>query len=117
MVGHMALYKNVLHHKNNTIPKWFLETIGIYVSLLNNCSYCVDHHFEGLKKLLNDDVKAEIIKKKLITNSYETFFDTDYSLVLMYAEKLTNLTDQISINQINRLKKEDLNDGQLLEIK
>ncbi|MCF6347710.1 MAG: hypothetical protein L3J20_05345 [Flavobacteriaceae bacterium] len=45
MTGHMSLYKNVLHHSNNTMPKWFLETIGVYVSILNNCSYCVDHHF------------------------------------------------------------------------
>ncbi len=35
MTGHMALYKNVLHNSNNTIPKWFLETIGVYVSQLN----------------------------------------------------------------------------------
>ena len=65
MIGHMALYKNVLHHKNNTMPKWFLETIGVYVSLLNNCNYCVDHHFEGLKRLLNDDIRAALIKKKV----------------------------------------------------
>ena len=23
MVGHMALYKNVLHNSNNTLPKWY----------------------------------------------------------------------------------------------
>ena len=54
MEGHMALYKNVIHHKNNTIPKWFLETIGVYVSILNKCDYCVQHHSEGLKKLINN---------------------------------------------------------------
>ncbi len=116
MKGHMALYKNVLHHSNNTMPKWFLETIGVYVSILNNCSYCVDHHFEGLKRLLNDDDKAEVIKKKLITNSYETFFDKDYSLVLRYAENLTKSPDQITENQIDKIKNTGLNDGQILEI-
>ena len=29
MEGHMALYKNVLHHGSNTVPKWFLECIGV----------------------------------------------------------------------------------------
>jgi len=116
MIGHMALYKNVLHHKNNTMPKWFLETIGVYVSLLNNCNYCVDHHFEGLKRLLNDDIKAELIKKKLITNSYETIFDKDYSLVLRYAENLTKYITQISEKQIDELKNEGVSDGQILEI-
>ena len=27
--GHMALYKNVLHHRDNTLPKWILETVGL----------------------------------------------------------------------------------------
>ena len=116
MIGHMALYKNVLHHKNNTMPKWFLETIGVYVSLLNNCNYCVDHHFEGLKRLLNDDIKAAFIKKKLITNSYETIFDKDYSLVLRYAENLTKNITQISEKQIDEIKNEGVSDGQILEI-
>ena len=116
MIGHMALYKNVLHHKNNTMPKWFLETIGVYVSLLNNCNYCVDHHFEGLKRLLDDDIKAELIKTKLITNSYETIFDKDYSLILRYAENLTKNITQISEKQIDELKNENVSDGQILEI-
>ena len=116
MTGHMALYKNVLHHSNNTVPKWFLETIGVYVSLLNNCDYCVEHHFTGLKRLLNDNHRAKVIKKKLITNSYETFFDKDYSLVLRYAESLTMSPNQVTKNQIDTLREEGVNDGQILEI-
>jgi len=27
--GHTALYKNVLHHRGNKLPKWLLETIGV----------------------------------------------------------------------------------------
>lgn len=54
MEGHIALYKSVLHHASNTTPKWFLETVGVYVSLLNACSYCVEHHFSGLQRLLGD---------------------------------------------------------------
>ena len=39
MIGHMTLYKSVLHDEKNTIPKWFQETISSYVSLLNECDY------------------------------------------------------------------------------
>ena len=28
MEGHMALYKNVLHHNGNSLPKWLLEAIA-----------------------------------------------------------------------------------------
>ena len=48
MEGHMTLYKYVLHHPRNTLPKSYLETIGVYVSLLNRGQYWVDHHFSGL---------------------------------------------------------------------
>ena len=30
LVGHMTLYKNVLHNSANVLPKWYLEAIGIF---------------------------------------------------------------------------------------
>lgn len=116
MKGHMALYKNVLHNSNNTLPKWFLETIGTYVSILNKCDYCIDHHFEGLKRLLNDEEKSTIIKKKLITNSYESLFDKDYYLVLRYAEKLTINPESITSEIIEEIKDQEVTDGEILEV-
>ena len=64
MEGHMAIYKYVLHHTSNRVPKWFLETLGGLVSVINACDYSVDHHFAGLKRLLADDEKADAIRKK-----------------------------------------------------
>lgn len=61
MEGHMALYKYVLHHSGNTLPKWFLEVLGVWVSALNECNYCVAHHFAGLKRILGDDARAHAI--------------------------------------------------------
>lgn len=73
--GHMKLYKNVLHHRNNTLPKWFLETIGIYTSILNKCAYCIDHHYSGLQKLLKAETnKAISIRKALDKDDPEIFF-------------------------------------------
>lgn len=62
MEGHMAIYKNTLHHSANTVPKSFLETLGVWVSFLNRCSYCVEHHFAGLQRLLNDPAKASVLR-------------------------------------------------------
>ncbi len=59
MEGHLILYKNVLHHKANTLPKWYLECIGVYVSLTNRCEYCVQHHQQGLNRLLDDDIRSD----------------------------------------------------------
>lgn len=116
MTGHMSLYKNVLHNSNNSLPKWFLECIGIYVSILNNCEYCIDHHYQGMRRLLADDEKSTAIKKKLITNSYQNTFNRDYYLVLRYAEKLTLEPQNITKDVIIELKKAGLNDGEILEV-
>jgi len=79
LTGHMSLYKNVLHNSNNTFPKWYLECIGVYVSVLNECDYCVNHHFEGIRKLLNDDTKAFALKKALESDLKSVFFNTKRS--------------------------------------
>src|SRR5712692_6573215 len=69
--GHMALYKSVLHHGGNKLPKWLLETIGVYVSLLNGCTYCVEHHFAGLGRLLRDEDRLRDIRHALETGAFE----------------------------------------------
>ncbi len=113
--GHMGLYKNVLHHRNNSFPKWFLECLGIYVSILNKCQYCIDHHYQGMRRLQADEEKSTTIKKKLITNSYQNIFNRDYYLVLRYAEKLTLSPQEINEKTIEELRSSGLNDGEILE--
>lgn len=117
MEGHMAIYKYVLHHTNNTVPKWFLETIGVWVSLLNKCNYCVDHHFSGLTRLVDDDAKSNKIWKALDTGSLDTGpFDEQQQAALKYAKALTLNPDQITEQDIEVVRKTGLNDGEILEI-
>lgn len=119
--GHMALYKNVLHHNANQIPKWFLEAIGVYVSIINKCDYCIDHHFEGMKRLLNNADKANDIKSALIsslgTGVIECPFLTNKEIsALSYAAQLTKSPSSIMESQINELRNAGWTDGQILEI-
>jgi len=65
MTGHMALYKNVLHHRSNTVPKWLLEALGVYTSQLNRCAYCVEHHSAGLERLVNDQARFDAYSSAL----------------------------------------------------
>ena len=89
LTGHMSLYKNVLHNSNNKIPKWFLETIGVYVSFLNGCNYCVEHHFTGLKRLLNDDMRSEHILNGIKNDSLGENFEDHQLNALVYSKKIT----------------------------
>ena len=119
--GHMALYKNVLHHSANQIPKWFLETIGVYVSLLNACDYCVEHHFSGLQRLLNDESKGSAIRGALEaareTGAVETdALTTAQCGALAYSFKLTKTPSNISQTDIALLRDAGWDDGEILEI-
>ena len=116
----MALYKNVLHHRANAAPKWLLETIGVYVSLLNQCDYCVAHHFEGLRKLLNDNAKADAIKSALNaafeSGAVETPALTSKEIAALdYARRLTRSPDAINAAQIDELRAQGWDDGEILE--
>ncbi len=116
LIGHMALYKNVLHHSDNELPKWYLETIGIYVSLLNHCDYCVEHHFAGLQRLLGDEKKGSDYLRALKDDSPETCFDTKHSIGLVYAKKLTYSPESIIESDIKTLREVGFTDGEILEV-
>ena len=116
LLGHMALYKNVLHNTNNRLPKWYLESIGVYVSYLNKCNYCVTHHFEGLKRLLNDTKKANLFIDAVKNNSLKDHFNTKLYQGLKYAELLTTSLDKITKDDIDKLKDVGFSEGEILEI-
>lgn len=113
--GHMQLYKNVLHHSGNSLPKWFLESVGVYVSLLNNCAYCVDHHFAGLQKLITADA-ATAIRTALEDDSPELYFKESQLYLLQYARKLTSSPGLIVKADIEILHHRGIDDGEILEI-
>ncbi len=116
LTGHMTLYKSVLHHSGNTLPKWYLEALGIYVSHLNGCSYCVDHHFAGFKRILKDDRRAFRFSEAVHHNTAETFFGSRYNVGMAYARKLTLDLDGIVKADFSALKTAGFSEGEILEI-
>ena len=117
MEGHMAIYKYVLHHKNNTIPKWFLETLGVWISHLNNCSYCLEHHFAGLKRLLADDQRSQSIKTAIEENNISIApLDEKQKLAMSYAKILNDSPSSLTKRNITDLRNAGFKDGEILEI-
>jgi len=116
MQGHMTLYKYVLHHPRNALPKAYLEAIGVYVSSLNNCGYCVEHHFAGMARLLGDADRADNIRRALESRRPEDAFDGADLAGLNYASKLTLAADQVVEEDIEALRQAGLDDGEILEI-
>ena len=115
--GHMVMYKNVLHHSSNSLEKWFLELIGIWVSELNRCDYCVKHHFTGLKRLLQDDAKAIRLMNHLTEKKIHSMpLQNKEKLALEYAQLLTENPSKITKEIVKSLDKGGFSNGEVLEI-
>ena len=117
MEGHMAIYKYVLHHACNTLPKWYLETIGVWVSSLNHCDYCVEHHFAGLTRLLDDDQRAGALRAAIEARNIDAApLDETQKLGLIYAEQLTVNPVALTEDLVIQLRSAGFSDGEILEI-
>ena len=127
MEGHMALYKYVLHHPANTLPKWFLELVGVLVSRLNQCHYCVDHHSAGLQRLLQDDDRYHALVSALSDGADagsgldsaalgEAGLDPKEIALLDYAATLTREPGGLSKASVAQLRAAGADDGEILEV-
>ncbi len=116
MKGHLALYKNVLHHPGNSIQKWFLEAIGVYTSMLNKCSYCVEHHCAGMTRLLNDESRALAIRAALESSDLSAVFDAKERAALDFVRMLTKKPAGVTENAVQSLRDAGWDDGEILEI-
>jgi len=117
MEGHMAIYKNVLHHSGNQIPKWFLEVLGVWVSSLNRCGYCVEHHFNGLQRLLGDAARGVAIRAAIEAGRPENApLDARQVAAMEYARQLTQAPADLVEGDVVKLRDAGWDDGEILEI-
>jgi len=116
MEGHMHIYKYVLHHNGNTFPKWYLEAIGVYTSILNNCDYCVDHHYQGMRRLVNKEERSVEILNAFKAQKPEQAFEGKELALLKYAEQLTLSPSSILESDLQLLRDAGANDGEVLEV-
>jgi uncharacterized peroxidase-related enzyme len=116
LTGHMSLYKNTLHHSDNTFPNWFLELLGTYTSYINKCDYCYKHHFTGMKRFLNDDDKAEKLKFHIENNSLYKILNNKELALSNYTKKLTKNANDIIEDDITNLRRLGCTDGEILEV-
>jgi uncharacterized peroxidase-related enzyme len=115
MEGHWILYKSVMHHADNTLPGWFHECMAVYTGLCNDCGYSVAHHFAGLKRLLNDDARADAIYNALAAREPERAFSGKELALLRYVRKLTQAPQFVVEEDIRAARAAGADDGEILE--
>ena len=115
--GHMVLYRAVLGHSANELPLWYLEAIGVYVSALNHCTYCIDHHshyggvaYDGAADEW-DDIAAALLNDRPVE-----VFEGKWLALMGYARRLTLEPAALTARSIQDLRDAGANDGEILEV-
>ena len=117
MEAHMTMYKYVLHHTGNRSPKWFLETLGVWVSRVNDCDYCVEHHFAGLQRQLADDARSAAIRHAIETRNIDAApLDDAQKTAMEYARQITRDPGGMQESIVHSLRQAGYSDGEILEI-
>jgi uncharacterized peroxidase-related enzyme len=116
MLGHVKLYRAVLHDEANTVPMWMQETVASYVSLINNSHYSYSNHWKNARHLIGDEQRADAIEAALRANRPEDFFAGAELAMLEYAAKLTRTPGDMVEDDVTRLRQLGVDDGQILEV-
>lgn len=101
---------------DNTIPKWFLEALGVYTSMRNACAYCVEHHYHGMTRLVDDPARAAELRQALEADSLDGLFTPREIGALRYAGQLTAAPASLQPHDVEALRAVGWDDGEILEI-
>ena len=115
MIGHVLLYRAVLHDERNTLPTWLQETLGSYVSLLNECDYSFANHWANAKHLIGDKNRSAVIESAMRDRRPQDAFDGLELALMRYAQKLTLSPNRMEQSDIELLRSAGVDDGQILE--
>lgn len=116
MRGHQTLYHAALHDDANTLPMWFQEVIASYTSILNKCPYSLTNHWANAAHLIGDAERATSVKAALDADRPEDAFDGAELAALRYARKLTVTPGEMIKSDVDALRNNGYDDGEILEI-
>ncbi len=110
--AHCSLYVQAMHGAS-PVSRAEREMVGVTVSRLNGCRYCLEHHSRGLARLLPDDRKqlAEALKQ----GDMDGLSQREQAMC-QYAAKLTLRPASITQADIDDLARAGLSDREILDV-
>ena len=111
MQNHLDLYMTVMFGQSG-LSRAEREAIGVVVSAVNDCAYCVNHHAEALRRYIEDD---EILEMLMSADGLETL-EPRLSNIVRYAEKLTSAPAAMTETDLGELRAVGLDDRDILDV-
>ncbi len=111
MDHHLDLYLSIMF-KDRSLGREKCEMIGVVVSSINGCDYCVNHHAEALNHFWRDEEKLEKLK--------ESYGDMDISRkekkMLDFVRRSTEKPDSVEEKDVDDLRKVGFSDKEILNM-
>ena len=111
MGNHLDLYMTLMFGKSG-LSRAEREAIAVVVSAANDCSYCVNHHIEALRRYIRDEETLDLLRS---ADGLETL-EPRLSNIVRYAEKLTNAPVAMTESDLGELRAEGLSDNDILDL-
>lgn len=111
MNDHLDLYMTIMFGKSG-LSRAEREAIAVVVSANNQCSYCVNHHAEALRRYVKDEAVLSLL---MSSEGLETL-PPRLSLIVRHAEKLTTHPGAMLEGDLDELRAAELSDADILDI-
>jgi uncharacterized peroxidase-related enzyme len=114
--AHLYLYKAALHSKPNGLTPRERELVGVCVSRLNGCEYCVQHHTAGLAGHIQDPAVAEELGLASVGEAPAEVLTQREQALCVYAAKLTQRPGSMVAEDLEPLREFGLDDAGILDL-
>ena len=114
--AHMELYKATIHSKPNALSPRERELVGVCVSILNGCEYCVEHHRAGLARHIGDEDLARELSLASVNQVQSEAITPRERALCIYATKLTIEPSEMAESDLAKLRENGLNDEAILDL-
>jgi len=112
--GHMALYRSAVHAPELTLSGRERELVGVVVSRLNGCAYCVAHHQVGLARYVGEEAEAARLVEAALEGG--AGLDPRERALTTYTRKLTQTPGRMEVSDLAPLRAAGLDDGAILDL-
>jgi uncharacterized peroxidase-related enzyme len=111
MQKHMDLYLSIMFGPSE-LSREDRELIAVTVSVMNNCSYCINHHAEALRSFWKDEEKIS----DLIKDPPSVHISLRQQRLIAYAMKLTKTPSSMTKQDVEILRNHGFSDKVILDI-
>lgn len=111
MESHLELYLSMMFEDRH-ISREDCEIIGVVVSAINGCDYCVNHHAEALSSLWGDEKEVE----QLINQLDDLDISPKKDQMIKHVKKLTKRPEKMLKEDVEALRQVGFSDGDILNI-